>query len=38
MRSVTLVGKRIEFDSKARHELKGFPEPVPVYEVLFASA
>ena len=32
------VGKRLAFDHKGSHELKGFPEPVPVYEVLFTSA
>ncbi len=32
------VGKRLDFDSKGTHDLKGFPEPVPVYEVLIPFA
>ena len=32
------VGKRFDFDSKGALDLKGFAEPVPVFEVRFAPA
>jgi class 3 adenylate cyclase len=29
------VGKRLDFDSQGELTLKGFPEPVPIFEVRF---
>jgi class 3 adenylate cyclase len=31
------IGKRLDFDSRGAVGLKGFPEPVPVFEVRFGS-
>jgi class 3 adenylate cyclase len=31
------AGKRLAFEAKGEHSLKGFPEPVSVYEVRFQS-
>jgi class 3 adenylate cyclase len=30
------VGKRLNFDSRGALSLKGFAEPIPVYEVVWA--